>query len=182
MKKTNSIVTQALKAIVLALPFLLLGGGWGEVFAQSITPEVISSGEGDTSTANVSLSWTVGEPVSETVTGTNAMITQGFHQSHYEIISVEEYKNLGYDIVVYPNPTTDFITVEIKSESASAGNTRIKFELIDLSSKLLFVDDKVELKDQYFLDMSGFSAGGYMLRVSKINGELIHSFRIQKLN
>ena len=66
--------------------------------------------------------------------------------------------------------------------STAADRSQIKFELIDLTGKILFVDDQKGVQDKYFLNMKSFSAGSYLLILSTTNGELIHSFKIQKLN
>jgi len=172
----------AWKALALALPLLFLGGGWGEVLAQSITPEVISATGGDTSNANVSLSWTVGEPVSETVSGSNATITQGFHQEHYEIISIEEHKELGYDIVVYPNPTTDFINVELTfiGKQSAPLNTEFNIVLTDNMGKTL-MNKNLNNTLEYAVPMRDYAAGQYFLQITGADEELHKSVQIQKL-
>ncbi|MCH8319134.1 MAG: hypothetical protein IIA88_11690, partial [Bacteroidetes bacterium] len=85
------------------------------IYSQSISPEVYAaSGEYYTS-ANATLSWTIGEGVIETFTGANAILTQGFQQSLYTITSIEEVSDNNYQISVYPNPATDFININVQS-------------------------------------------------------------------
>ncbi len=50
------------------------------VNAQSITPFVIASTGGFGSNGNMSVSWTIGEPIIPTISNSVNFITQGFHQ------------------------------------------------------------------------------------------------------
>jgi gliding motility-associated-like protein len=49
-------------------------------FAQTLTPTLVGSGGGYGTTPSMSLSYSVGEPVITTATGSNGIITQGFQQ------------------------------------------------------------------------------------------------------
>jgi len=152
-------------------------------FAQSITPEVISSGGGDSSNSNVSLSWTVGEPVVETVVGSNAQITQGFHQSHFEIISVEEHAELGYNILVYPNPVTDALKVEMNYTGTLPAPEDTEFNLVltDLAGKLLSVEN-IKNTNEHIIPMHDYANGQYILQITGIDGGLHKSVQVIKLN
>ncbi len=182
MKKTISTVGAALRAIALALPLLLLGGGWGEVFAQSITPEVVSSGGGDTTTTNVSLSWTIGEPVIETASGSSATITQGFHQSHFEVVTIEDHSELGFDIKVYPNPSIDFIKVDLTYTGSHPVLGKTEFELIlrDNAGKIL-MSNIIKNKLNATIPMQGYAVGQYFLQIKGADGALYKSVQITKL-
>ena len=150
--------------------------------AQSITPEVVSSGGGDTTNANVGLSWTIGEPVGETQSGSNGTITQGFHQSHFEIVSLEEHSELGYEIVVYPNPTTDYIQIELKFNGELPAPTETKFNiaLVDHAGKKLLSED-IKNKLEYAVSMSEYAQGQYFLTITSADGLLYKSAQITKL-
>ena len=50
------------------------------VQAQSLSPQVLSSGGGYAEGASLSLSYTIGEIAVETLTGTSLVLTQGFQQ------------------------------------------------------------------------------------------------------
>lgn len=62
--------------------FILISiiGCFLNISGQTLTPEVISSSGGYFENTNASLSWTLGETVTETFSGTNVILTQGFHQ------------------------------------------------------------------------------------------------------
>ena len=48
--------------------------------AQSTSPEVFSSGGGSGTSPTAKLSWTIGEPVTETAVDPSGTLTQGFQQ------------------------------------------------------------------------------------------------------
>lgn len=50
------------------------------IYAQSVSPEVVTSSGDYYENANVSLSWTLGEIATETYTNGNVILTQGFQQ------------------------------------------------------------------------------------------------------
>ena len=59
--------------------------------------EVLSSGGGYEVTTSGSLSWSIGEPVIETLSGTGGVMTQGMHQP-----------NVGSSVVAEPVPVPTF--------------------------------------------------------------------------
>ncbi|MEN8250213.1 MAG: hypothetical protein ABFS32_14870, partial [Bacteroidota bacterium] len=75
--------------------------------------EVVSSG-GETGTAaGYEISWTVGEPVIETVSDGTNTLTQGFHQTKLTVTSVNEFSISGIELKVFPNPTEDYVHIHI---------------------------------------------------------------------
>ena len=145
------------------------------IYSQSISPEVYAtSGEYYTGT-NATLSWTIGESVIETFSGTNAILTQGFQQSQYSITSIEEVHDNKYQISVYPNPVTDLININIRS----AEQTSFNVELIDLQGKRLYRQN-IDSNNNT-LDLKQFATGIYFLNVYTNGNEFLKSYKISKL-
>ncbi|OWY20129.1 hypothetical protein C7N43_23130 [Sphingobacteriales bacterium UPWRP_1] len=72
------------KAIFLqVLTFCLVAAG---AQAQSLTPQVVASGGGYAQGGGYSLSYTIGEPVTATLTSGSNILTQGFHQPDFQNI------------------------------------------------------------------------------------------------
>jgi hypothetical protein len=59
-----------------------LFGGFGTVRSQSLSPQVGAPSGSSGSGGGVQLAWTVGQPVTVTLTGGAGMLTQGFHQTY----------------------------------------------------------------------------------------------------
>lgn len=67
-----------MKKFTVLLIVTLFAGAFAQVSAQ----QVVASAGGYYEGENISLSWTVGEPVIETFSGTNVILTQGFQQPY----------------------------------------------------------------------------------------------------
>lgn len=168
--------------LTLGMAVVLLLTGVISGFTQSITPQVVSSGGGDTTNSNIGLSWTIGEAITETVTGSNSQITQGFHQNHFEIISVEDHRELGFDIVVYPNPSTDFIQISLR-------NIGVNQEPVDTDFKLILSDNKgtvlseeiIKDKLEHTLSMQNYAVGQYYIKIIGTDDALHKSVKVIKL-
>lgn len=100
-------------------------------FSQTNTLQVIGTAGNTATNANTQLSWTIGEPITNTATNPNNILTQGFNQSVLLITAIDEKQNSN--ITVSPNPTADFITISIhKNELQNA-----QYLLLDINGKLI---------------------------------------------
>lgn len=125
-----------MKTLLTALLFSL-----ANVFALAQVQFVVASGGEIFTSASGSLEWTLGEPVTETFQKSNGILTQGFHQTFSQEFGTTR-------IVVYPNPTPDFLFVS----TPSAGNYQI--ELFNLHGvKLMSGRDPSALADNIYIWM-----------------------------
>ena len=100
---------------------LMLGLGLTGLQAQ----ESVNATGSNASGSGGSASYSVGQVVYTTNTGTNGSMAQGVQQP-YEILvatGLEEAKSINLTVSAYPNPTTDYLTLEVKD-----------FELSNLST------------------------------------------------
>lgn len=141
------------------------------VLAQKLTPQVTASaGDHFVLAGTASLDWTLGEVVVETFSQTPYILTQGFHQPDLGIVSSWHDPDIQVDIKAFPNPTSDWITVETND-----GLPR-SVEMIDLTGRLLF---RAPLYDNQSLYLGDLPSGLYLLRV--LDGKkIIKVFRIVK--
>jgi hypothetical protein len=141
-----------------------------ELNAQSIDRSVVaSSGEEFTTSVGI-IANTIGEPVTATLVGGNATLTQGFHQGIINITSIREQITED-DILVYPNPTSDMVQVNFDGE-------RSKWQLHTMDGKL--VNEGILVRGTNSIDMRDLSQATYFLTVSgKDNNR--NTYRIQKI-
>jgi len=118
----------------------------------------------------------MGESITETYTSTYNILTQGFQQGHYNIVAVDEIKDKDVSIKVFPNPTTDFITISIKSLTEKSIGYLI--ELYDLQGKKLYTLNYNQ--DDYRLNMSTYPIGTFLLKVMTKGNISLQNFKIQK--
>ncbi len=140
--------------------------------AQSITPEVVSNGGDYYSNSNCSIAWTIGEPMVETAVGTNNTLTQGFHQGLYTLVNIEKQIN-NTEIKVYPNPTSDYINIDING----ANSSDYKIQLFDNLGKLL-INKSYENSKQ--VSLQKYAKSTYYLKVLNTKENKFDSYKILK--
>ena len=115
----------------LSLVTLLLFG-LSNVQAQKTIP---ASG-GEATGSGGSASYTVGQIVYVTKTGTNGnYIAEGVQQP-YEIqvvTSTPEAKDINLSVSAYPNPATDYLTVKVENYETA----NLQYQVFDINGKLL---------------------------------------------
>lgn len=153
---------------ILYLVFLFLQ------LAYAISAQQVISSAGETKQiTGYEISWTLGEPMIETFTSGSAILTQGFHQSKLIVTAINEPGVLLTDLQVYPNPTSDFVTIRFDSETAEK-----QYSLLDMTGKRIYIHQFTEMETK--VDMSSLSSGTYLLQVGTKKTNLIQSFKIIK--
>lgn len=150
---------------------LLLGLGLTGLQAQ----ESVNATGGNASGSGGSASYSVGQVVYTTNTGTTGSVAQGVQQP-FEIsvvTAIEEAKGVNLLISAFPNPTTDFLQLHVESEKLKD----LSFHLYDMSGKLL--QAKILTGTVTQIDMSSYVPSIYFVRV--ISGsQSIKVFKIIK--
>lgn len=148
--------------------------------AQSLSPVVIASSGNFKTTGGYSLSSTVGEPITTTVTAGSYILTQGFQQQKLKGVSVQSIEKGDMDIKVYPNPAVDEVTVLIFAPNASS--TQVK--LFDLLGRELTVPMSIlneGTQKQFSLNLNQLSASMYFITVYDTQSRITPSIKIQKI-
>ncbi len=143
--------------------------------AQLIKQDVIASGGDYFITSSNSLSWTLGECVTESFGSTANILTQGFQQSTYVITAIDENDNAEIRINVYPNPVNDHLNISLEKEVTK----EFKIELSDVRGNLLH--NRICFDKSTELEMSNYPSGVYLLKISGEN-QILKTFKIQKIN
>ena len=95
---------------------------------------------GDASGSAGSASYSVGQVVYSTHTGTSGSVAEGVQQP-YEIsvvTGIEEAKGINLSVSAYPNPTTDYLTLSIdNSVKTNHDLSQLSYQLYDMNGKLL---------------------------------------------
>lgn len=154
----------------------------GKVCAQTVERTVVASDGGNFTGTAQSISWTIGEPCSEILTGGGRMLTQGFQQPQLKISSsfVETYSEHEGKLFVYPNPVEQFLNLSF--EDLPAGN--YVSELYDLRGALIqrFRHQVAEGTQTFQLDLGYLQNAEYILRVSGTDQPFTKSVKIFHLN
>jgi hypothetical protein len=142
--------------------------------AQTASPELVSSAGDSFNNTSYQLDWSIGELVTETYTGAQNTLTQGFHQGTYIVTSIDENPLLEFSITAYPNPTSDLVTIDFPS---SEGHGNVKIIVTDLSGKVLQTSEMQSDLEQ--INFSSYANGTYLITVSQ-NNQSVKSFQIIK--
>jgi hypothetical protein len=139
------------------------------LFAQ----EVVATAGSILSNSSGSISYTIGEGVANTLTKGDKTITQGFQQGNLSVSIVSVLKDLDFSISVFPNPTSDVLTLKLNKEDM----TGLKYLLFDMNGRLL--SQKNLESNETTINVKLLNNGLYLLKVQDGKKEL-KSFKIVK--
>ena len=153
---------------------LLLGLGLTGLQAQ----ESVNATGGNASGSGGTVSYSVGQVVYTTNIGTNGSVAQGVQQP-FEIsvvLAIEEAKGINLTVSAYPNPTTDYLTLEVDA-STTLSIQSMAYQLYDMQGKLL-QSEKIT-SNQTSIVMSNLVPATYFVKVTESNKE-VKTFKIIK--
>ena len=160
------------KLLLLLLCVPLIGLG------QVTTPSVISSSGNSYNNGGVNMDYTLGEIVVETFQPTVTplpltynILTQGFHQGVLKVNTSVE--NIDIKTKVYPNPTTNFIIIELEK------NVNADILVYDINGKLV-LKDKLNDENQKQFDFSFLKQGNYFLHINIADKQSVYQINKSK--
>ncbi len=152
--------------------FLFVGMMGFAVCGQSTSPEVVSAAGAHFSNATHQISFTIGESVIATHSNAGNTLTQGFHQTKLDVISLDEI-SLVENIQVYPNPVLQSLTIYT---TGGVGQLTLHMYASD-GREVLF--KKITAEGEETIDVSSLAKGSYNLQLIDSN-QSIQSFSIIK--
>ena len=139
------------------------------LFAQKITPTVLSSAGAVMKTGNFSIEWTLGEIATETLKSNNNVLTQGFHQTNLTVVSTNNPFISGLD--VYPNPVEQELIIDNKSGKI------IAFHVFNITGQC--INEQTFNPGIQTLHMNALPSGTYLLEATVDNQK--QNFTIEKI-
>jgi hypothetical protein len=127
--------------------------------------EVIPASGGNASGSGGTVSYSVGQVVYTTNTGTNGSVAQGVQQP-YEIsvvTGIENSMKINLTCTAYPNPATTHLTLKIETTE----NENLSYQLYDVSGKLL--ENKRVEANETTIYMGHRPVATYLLKVVQTN-------------
>jgi hypothetical protein len=154
----------------------LVAGSYGFAHSQSISPDVIATAGDFYSNANGSVSWTLGEPMGETYTSANNILTQGFQQPWDFGTGTNPAANT-VDADVFPNPTADVVNLQFDNTS----NGLYAIEVYNaLGQQMSSMQLAVTPSSRATVSLADFANGIYFITVRKVDGTESSTFKITK--
>jgi hypothetical protein len=167
MKHSADMGYKKVKLCALLLLSLSLTG----LRAQEAIPAVGGNAAG----GGGSVSYSVGQVVYTTVSGTNGAVEQGVQQPYYitVVTGLARANGITLQCSAYPNPATDY--VKLKIENFDTEN--LSYHLYDMGGKLL-VNKPVE-GSETSIDMRSLVIATYFLKIFQSHQE-VKTFKIIK--
>ena len=141
--------------------------------------EVIGTTGGLDTTANTSTSvaWTIGEPVIETFESPNIdlTLTQGFHQSGFQIVFVEEKPARNINTKIYPNPALGYFNIEFTGVLPDEA----QYMMYDFTGKLVregTIDSQIQR-----VELGNLANAQYILKIQSNKVDYEKTYRLQKI-
>ena len=156
------------KKTIVSISFLLLSIGGLHAQESSTAAGGEATGTGGT------VSYSVGQVVYTTATGTNGSISQGVQQP-YEIYVTTGVNQtaINLEMTVYPNPTTNYLTLKVENEQIES----LTYQVIDLQGKV--IENKKVTADNTTIKMEALPKATYFLKVTD-NNKTVKTFKIIK--
>ena len=141
--------------------------------ALTVSAQEVVSKQGDSySNASGSIDFTIGEVVINTGTDGTNDITQGFHQTNWNFLAVEDHLP-SYEAIIFPNPTEDVLNIRTSTFE------NVTYTLYDAQGKLV-MQDKLSA-EQTPIQVSQLAPGNYSLTLTNETQNL-KTFKLIKHN
>ena len=135
--------------------------------------EAVVSGSGYHENSSGSISWTLGEVITETFRSDDVILTQGFQQPSITVTSVEEFANLDFNITAFPNPAREYINIKLDTDNFD----NVWYELYDI--KGLVIEHKKIDNELVHISLHDKEPAIYFLRVIEGN-KVLKTFKVIK--
>ena len=136
----------------------------------------VATSGGEATGSGGNSSYSVGQLLYTTYSGSNGTISQGIQQS-IELYSLSnpEFTGVTSKAIIYPNPTTDYVVLNLEDSNL----TNLTYTMYDLQGRII-TKGQVE-QDVTKIIMQHLEMGAYILKVNQNNKEL-KIFKIIKKN
>jgi hypothetical protein len=134
------------------------------LFTINLFSQDVISSQGDSYTdSSASIDFTIGEVVTSTVSNGEKTLTQGFHQTNWSFVSIENHVP-NYEAIIFPNPTDNFLNIKAISFK------NVNYSLFDEMGKLVL--NGTLYSEKTSLDVSKLHTGLYSLVLNNSENKL----------
>ena len=134
--------------IVVFSFFAVLSGSAQEVVAT----------QGDSySNASANIDFTLGEVIIDTGTDGTNDLTQGFHQTNWNFLGMEDFAT-NYEATIFPNPTSEVLNIRTSTFE------NVTYTLYDAQGKLVM--QNILSAEQTPIQVSQLAPGSYLLTLN----------------
>ena len=148
-------------------------GFFSLLFTLSLSAQEVVSTQGSSySNASGAIDFTIGEVIINTGTSGSASLTQGSHQTNWKFLGLTDFAP-NYDVTIFPNPTSEFLTIQTNSYE------NVQYSLFDAQGKIVLEGNLTNSQTQ--LKVNQLANGNYTLSLSK-EKLLLKTMKLVKTN
>tara|TARA_B100000809_G_scaffold5758_1_gene5860 strand:+ start:3273 stop:3737 length:465 start_codon:yes stop_codon:yes gene_type:complete len=137
----------------------------------SLTAQEIVSTQGDSYTnASGNIDFTIGEVIINTGTDGTNDLTQGFHQTNWNFVGLEDHAP-SYEAIIFPNPTSEVLNIRTSTFK------NVTYTLYDAQGKLVM--QNILSAEQTPIQVSQLAPGNYSLTLNN-QTENLKTFKLIK--
>lgn len=131
--------------------------------AATVSAQEVVSTQGDSySNSNAGIDFTIGEVIINTGTDGAQDLTQGFHQTNWNFLGVEDFAP-DYEASIFPNPTSDVLNIKTSSFE------NVTYTLYDAQGKLVL--QNILAAEVTPIQVSHLAPGSYSLQLTFEEGK-----------
>mgnify|MGYP006091356443 CR=1 FL=1 len=124
----------------------------------TVTAQEVVSTQGDSySNGTGSIDFTIGEVIINTGTDGTNTLTQGFHQTNWNFVGLEDHLP-SYAAIIFPNPTEDVLNIRTSTFE------NVRYTLYDAQGKLVM--QNILSSEQTPIQVSQLAPGSYSLTLN----------------
>lgn len=164
-------------AFPVFLFILFAPSAFTRISAQSFSSEVIGTAGTFAQSSSGSMSWIIGEVITDSYFSADNFFTQGFHQPDNPF-AIPVINNSDWNISIYPNPTIDNAVIDF---SASSGDCLL--EIFDMQGQLLrkeLISESFSGHKKVAISFFEFANGIYLLNITDKKSNTKNSYKISK--
>lgn len=123
--------------------------------ALTVSAQEVVATQGDSySNASANIDFTIGEVIINTGTDGSNDLTQGFHQTNWNFVGLEDHSP-SYEATIYPNPTSEVLNIKTSTFE------NVTYTLYDAQGKLVMQD--ILSAEQTPIQVSQLAPGNYSI-------------------
>ena len=124
----------------------------------TVSAQEVVATQGDSySNASGSIDFTIGEVIIDTGTDGTNDITQGFHQTNWNFVGLEDHSP-NYEATIFPNPTSEVLNIR------TSAFENVTYTLYDAQGKLVM--QNILSAEQTPIQVSQLAPGSYSLTLN----------------
>ena len=151
------------------------------VILSAQAQESVAASGGSVNDSSGALSFTVGSIAHNTMSSDAGMVVSGVLQPYEisQLTSLEQQKAFGVVCKVFPNPTTQYLTLQLASNRTNSGSFKASVFKVDGS----LIQTFQVFNDEAKIEMGNYKQGTYILKIldeTSSSDQSISTFKIIK--